>query len=124
MRPTIIYRSLFTGLSFHHLETTAVLHFPRWLFAPTQLDLVVMYLSLSLGGVLCPSSHYRYYISSREASFSELTFLDFQISAFISAVILLLNIWSGKRSGHAPNYAREMQGVQRCLEILKVSERK
>jgi len=50
-------------------------------------------------------------------------FVLLQVSAFVSAVILLLNIWSGKRSGHAPNPHREMQGVQRCMEILKVSER-
>jgi len=57
------------------------------------------------------------------SKWSALPFVSLQISAFISAVILLLNIWSGKRSGHAPNPHREMQGVQRCMEILKVSER-
>ena len=48
----------------------------------------------------------------------------FQGTAFTAAVILLLNIWSGKRSGHAPNPRREMQGVQRCMEVLKDSERR
>ena len=53
---------------------------------------------------------------------SQLT--HFQGIAFTVAVILLLNIWSGKRSGHAPNPRREMQGVQRCMDILKVLERR
>lgn len=45
-----------------------------------------------------------------------------QTTAFVSGLILLLNIWSGKRSGYAPNPKREMEDVQRCMEILKSSE--
>ncbi|KAF8800208.1 hypothetical protein BYT27DRAFT_7227519 [Phlegmacium glaucopus] len=47
-----------------------------------------------------------------------------QMTAFTAAVILLLNMWSGRRSGMAPNPRREMQGVQRCMEVLEVAESK
>ncbi|TFK44159.1 fungal-specific transcription factor domain-containing protein [Crucibulum laeve] len=47
-----------------------------------------------------------------------------QLTAFTSAVILLLNIWSGKRSGFAPNPRREMEDVQRCMEMLKACEQR
>ncbi|KAF8149482.1 fungal-specific transcription factor domain-containing protein [Crassisporium funariophilum] len=60
-------------------------------------------------------------------SFSRLSALPLaglQVTAFTAAVILLLNIWSGKRSGYAPNPRREMEDVQRCMEVLKVSERR
>lgn len=58
------------------------------------------------------------------AKWSAIPFASTQGTAFTAAVILLLNIWSGKRSGQAPNPRREMQGVQRCMEILKDSERR
>ncbi|KAF9010740.1 fungal-specific transcription factor domain-containing protein [Cyathus striatus] len=45
-----------------------------------------------------------------------------QITAFQSAVILLLNIWGGKKSGMAPNPRREMEDVQKCMKMLKDSE--
>ncbi|KAF8971208.1 fungal-specific transcription factor domain-containing protein [Flammula alnicola] len=60
-------------------------------------------------------------------SFSKLSALPLthiQNTAFTAALILLLNIWSGKRSGHAPNPKREMEDVQRCMEILRACERR
>ncbi|KAF8149480.1 fungal-specific transcription factor domain-containing protein [Crassisporium funariophilum] len=62
-----------------------------------------------------------------ESSFSRLSALPLetlQITTFTAAVILLLNVWSGKKSGYAPNPRREMEGVQRCMEMLKASERR
>ncbi|KAG5729774.1 hypothetical protein E4T56_gene936 [Termitomyces sp. T112] len=44
------------------------------------------------------------------------------ITAFTSTVVLLLNIWSGKRLGVAPHPKREIDDVQRCLNILKACE--
>ena len=61
---------------------------------------------------------------SKEKHLSPSLLVDLQAYAFIAAVVLLLNIWSGKRLGRASNHHREMQGVQRCMEILKVSERR
>lgn len=58
-------------------------------------------------------------------SFSRLSALplsQLQITAFTSTVILLLNIWSGKRSGIAPYPRREVEDVQRCMGVLKASE--
>ncbi|KAF8971207.1 fungal-specific transcription factor domain-containing protein [Flammula alnicola] len=60
-------------------------------------------------------------------SFSKLSALPLnhlQITAFTAALILLLNIWSGKRSGYAPNPKREMEDVRRCMEILRACERR
>ncbi|KXN90781.1 hypothetical protein AN958_03435 [Leucoagaricus sp. SymC.cos] len=42
-----------------------------------------------------------------------------QATVFMVAVVLLLNIWSGKRTGFAPHPKREMEDVQRCMNILK-----
>ncbi|KAF8894329.1 fungal-specific transcription factor domain-containing protein [Gymnopilus junonius] len=53
---------------------------------------------------------------------SPLPLSQLQNNVFISAVILLLNIWSGKRSGCAPNLLREMEDVRRCVDVLKVAE--
>ncbi|KJA27601.1 hypothetical protein HYPSUDRAFT_34708 [Hypholoma sublateritium FD-334 SS-4] len=53
-----------------------------------------------------------------------LPFSFLQNTAFTAAVILLLNIWSGRRSGYAPNPKREMEDVQRCREVLKVAEKR
>ena len=47
-----------------------------------------------------------------------------QGAAVIAGVILLLNIWSGKRSGYALNPRKEMQDVRRCMELLRISERR
>ncbi|KAG5337178.1 hypothetical protein C0989_010375 [Termitomyces sp. Mn162] len=44
------------------------------------------------------------------------------ITAFTSTVVLLLNIWRGKRLGVAPHPKREIDDVQRCLNILKACE--
>ncbi|KAF5338524.1 hypothetical protein D9611_013298 [Ephemerocybe angulata] len=46
----------------------------------------------------------------------------FQAIIFSAAAILLLNIWSGKRSGFAPNPRRELEDVQRCMDMLRASE--
>ncbi|EKM75560.1 hypothetical protein AGABI1DRAFT_79697 [Agaricus bisporus var. burnettii JB137-S8] len=47
---------------------------------------------------------------------------DLMSTTFIVAVILLLNIWSGKRTGFAPNPKREMEDVQRCMNTLESCE--
>ena len=43
-------------------------------------------------------------------------------TVFLVAVILLLNIWSGKRTGFAPHPKKEVEDVQRCINILKSCE--
>ncbi|KAF9010747.1 fungal-specific transcription factor domain-containing protein [Cyathus striatus] len=45
-------------------------------------------------------------------------------TAVHTAIILLLNIWSGKISGMAPNQQRDMEDVQRCMRLLKVAEQR
>jgi len=55
---------------------------------------------------------------------SELPLTTLMPSVFTAAVVLLLNIWSGKRSGFAPHPQREIDDVQRCLNLLKAAERR
>ena len=61
------------------------------------------------------------YVSRREDILAD---LYVQGAAVIAGVILLLNIWSGKRSGYALNPRKEMQDVRRCMELLRISERR
>jgi len=42
---------------------------------------------------------------------------------FTAATILLLNVWSGKKSGETPFPRREMEDVQRCMSVLKQGEK-
>ncbi|KAG6849642.1 hypothetical protein H0H93_006646 [Arthromyces matolae] len=46
----------------------------------------------------------------------------YHITIFTAAVVLMLNIWSGKRSGVAPHPQRELDDVQRCLKLLETCE--
>ncbi|KAJ7734069.1 fungal-specific transcription factor domain-containing protein [Mycena metata] len=43
-------------------------------------------------------------------------------SAFISGIILLLNVWSGKRTGLVPDPSREMVNVHKCMEVMRLCE--
>ncbi|KII90496.1 hypothetical protein PLICRDRAFT_697043 [Plicaturopsis crispa FD-325 SS-3] len=43
-------------------------------------------------------------------------------AVFSSAVVLLLNIWSGKRSGLALDPVQEMSDVYKCMAVLKSAE--
>ncbi|KAF9526906.1 fungal-specific transcription factor domain-containing protein [Crepidotus variabilis] len=47
--------------------------------------------------------------------------LTFEIT-FNAVVVMLLNIWSGQKSGYAPHPKREMDSVAKCIEVLKRSE--
>ncbi|KAK7020558.1 Zn(2)-C6 fungal-type domain-containing protein [Favolaschia claudopus] len=44
--------------------------------------------------------------------------------AFTSAIVLLLNTWSGKRSGFAYNPAKEMEDVEKCMKMLAKAEKR
>ncbi|KDQ52727.1 hypothetical protein JAAARDRAFT_702130 [Jaapia argillacea MUCL 33604] len=41
---------------------------------------------------------------------------------FSAAIVLLLNIWGGKRSGLSTDPAKEMTEVHKCMQLLKMSE--
>ncbi|KAJ7692819.1 fungal-specific transcription factor domain-containing protein [Mycena olivaceomarginata] len=41
---------------------------------------------------------------------------------FASGVVLLLNVWSGKRTGLAPDPSREMENVHKCMEAVRLCE--
>ncbi|KAF9463753.1 fungal-specific transcription factor domain-containing protein [Collybia nuda] len=45
-----------------------------------------------------------------------------QTTAFSSGVVLLLNIWGGKRSGITTDPNKEMTDVHKCMSVLKMSE--
>ncbi|KAF7375418.1 Zn(2)-C6 fungal-type domain-containing protein [Mycena sanguinolenta] len=43
-------------------------------------------------------------------------------AAFTSALVLLLNVWSGKRTGLLPDPGREMANVYKCMEVIRLCE--
>ncbi|KAH7926384.1 hypothetical protein BV22DRAFT_1063146 [Leucogyrophana mollusca] len=45
-----------------------------------------------------------------------------QMSAFTAGIVLLLNIWGGKRSGLSTDPAKEMADVHKCMSVLKACE--
>ncbi|KAF5319630.1 hypothetical protein D9619_008858 [Psilocybe cf. subviscida] len=47
-----------------------------------------------------------------------------QMAVFQSAVVLLLSIWGGKRSGLLIDAGREMADVHKCMNMLKMAEQR
>ncbi len=45
-----------------------------------------------------------------------------QLDAFAAGIVLLLNIWGGKKSGLALNPKKEMQDVFKCMQVMKDME--
>ncbi|KAI0649560.1 fungal-specific transcription factor domain-containing protein [Trametes meyenii] len=45
-----------------------------------------------------------------------------QMSLFTAGIVLLLNIWGGKRSGLSTDPAKEMADVHKCMKMLKMLE--
>ncbi|CCM00118.1 uncharacterized protein FIBRA_02145 [Fibroporia radiculosa] len=45
-----------------------------------------------------------------------------QMALFTCGIVLLLNIWGGKRSGFTTDPAKEMADVHKCMKMLKVLE--
>ncbi|KAG6861935.1 hypothetical protein C0995_009885 [Termitomyces sp. Mi166 len=69
-----------------------------------------------------PTSKNKLFLQQSATLYATYYHLQIFITAFTSAVVLLLNIWSGKRSGVAPHPKREIDDVQRCLNLLKACE--
>ncbi|KIK66923.1 hypothetical protein GYMLUDRAFT_239127 [Collybiopsis luxurians FD-317 M1] len=46
------------------------------------------------------------------------------ITAFTAGIVLLLNIWGGKRSGLSTDPNKEMADVHKCMQVLKASEKR
>ncbi|KAJ7587342.1 fungal-specific transcription factor domain-containing protein [Mycena floridula] len=44
------------------------------------------------------------------------------IQVFTAGIVLLLNIWGGKRSGMSTNPEKEMEDVHKCMQALKLCE--
>lgn len=47
-----------------------------------------------------------------------------QMPSFTAGIVLLLNIWGGKRSGLATDPAKEMRDVHKCMDFLKICEKR
>lgn len=47
-----------------------------------------------------------------------------QMAAFIAGVILLLNVWIGKRTGVSVAPEKAMADIERCLYVLKKLEKR
>ncbi|OCH86476.1 hypothetical protein OBBRIDRAFT_737959 [Obba rivulosa] len=45
-----------------------------------------------------------------------------QMALFTAGIVLLLNIWGGKRSGQATDASKEMADVHKCMKMLKAME--
>ncbi|KAJ7926737.1 fungal-specific transcription factor domain-containing protein [Mycena leptocephala] len=43
-------------------------------------------------------------------------------AVFMSAIVLLLNVWSGKRTGMVPDTNREMENVFKCMQVVRMCE--
>ncbi|KAJ7091076.1 fungal-specific transcription factor domain-containing protein [Mycena epipterygia] len=41
---------------------------------------------------------------------------------FNSALVLLLNLWSDRRAGLAPNSSRDLENVHKCMDVLRLCE--
>ncbi|KAF9467428.1 fungal-specific transcription factor domain-containing protein [Collybia nuda] len=54
----------------------------------------------------------------------EIPFFGTHMCLFSATVILLLNIWSGKRSGMAPHPRQDIEDVKKCFNLLKLCERR
>ncbi|KAJ6539990.1 hypothetical protein DFH09DRAFT_1368606 [Mycena vulgaris] len=44
------------------------------------------------------------------------------IAVFTSAIVLLLNVWSGKRTGLVSNPSPEIANVHKCMEVIRLCE--
>ncbi|KAJ7876034.1 fungal-specific transcription factor domain-containing protein, partial [Mycena leptocephala] len=43
-------------------------------------------------------------------------------AVFISSIVLLLNVWSGRRTGLVPDPSREISHVYKCMEVVRLCE--
>ncbi|KAJ7495521.1 fungal-specific transcription factor domain-containing protein [Mycena latifolia] len=43
-------------------------------------------------------------------------------AVFTSGIVLLLNVWSGKRTGLVPDPSREIANVYKCMEVVRLCE--
>lgn len=50
--------------------------------------------------------------------------LESQPAVFSAGVVLLLNIWGGKRSGLSTDANKEMEDVHKCMQVLKTGEKR
>ena len=44
------------------------------------------------------------------------------MSLFTAGIVLLLNVWGGKRSGLSMDLSKEMADVHKCMRILRLLE--
>lgn len=47
---------------------------------------------------------------------------EYQSSTFASGMVLLLNVWSGKRTGLPPEMTSTIAEVHKCMECIRVCE--
>jgi len=47
-----------------------------------------------------------------------------QAAVFSAGIVLLLNIWGGKRSGLSTDATKEMEDVHKCMQVLKTAEKR
>ena len=52
-----------------------------------------------------------------------LTTMSIQIAAFSAGIVLLINVWGGRKRGLALDQDREMHDVWSCMNFLSVCEK-
>lgn len=46
------------------------------------------------------------------------------MAVFSAAVVLLMNVWGGRRQGLSTNPGKEMKDVYRCMNVLRTYEKR
>ncbi|KAJ7940571.1 fungal-specific transcription factor domain-containing protein [Mycena leptocephala] len=105
MQPFIMFKSWSTDLTFPlHWNLPVQAHFlPRNLY--------------QCGPFMCPIIHAQERLGVEPNP-------NMLPAVSISAIVLLLHTWSGKRSGFAYNPSKEMEGVYKCIEMATRAEKR
>ncbi|KAI0090953.1 fungal-specific transcription factor domain-containing protein [Irpex rosettiformis] len=92
----------------------------QWIPSPKKSS------SLSLASLAICTNAARSSIHILEAQHERFPHASYQsmLQLFSIGVVLIINIWGGKRSGMSSNPAKEMQDVYKCMRILKNLEQR
>jgi hypothetical protein len=74
------------------------------------------------GDVQTDTDSHPFYKYDVISSLCEVTELVRQFHAFTAGIVLLLNIWGGKKSGLSTDPSKEMADVHKCMGLLKSLE--
>lgn len=93
----------------------------RWLSVPMRHGLVYTFWTFSSNAAANCCTSTRYFYQKLYERLSALTYQS-QMCLFTSGVVLLQNIWAGKRLGLTIDPNKEMAEVHKCMKMLKSIE--